>query len=129
MDKRIKEHNREIRRTAESRAREMRTWPSPLEEKMIAFLDSHGIRYKCQKVIYITADDGWIERYYIADFFIEKHNVIIEVDGKFHDSHRQADRDRTKAIEKVCPGVKVLRYRWNDFKDTSKMAELLHELM
>ena len=121
----VRVHNSEMRNQAEYRAREMRTWPSPLEEKMIAFLEEHGIDYHFQKIFYITADDGWIIRYYIADFYLEDCNVIIEMDGKFHNKHKQADRDRTKAIEEVCPGVEVLRFRWKDMSDASKMRRLL----
>lgn len=118
-------HNREIIKSAQYRAMEMQVWPSPLEEKMMEFLDSKGIYYESQKIFYIYADDGWIVTYYIADFYIPDKKIIIEVDGKFHDKHNQHDKMRTKEIQKHYPGVEVLRYRWKDLSDSVKMSELL----
>jgi very-short-patch-repair endonuclease len=92
---------------------------------MISFLDKHRVNYETQKIFYIYAENGWIIRYYIADFFVPSANVIIEVDGKFHDKQKQHDKDRTKTIQQNYPWVQVLRYRWEDFSDNTKMAELL----
>lgn len=121
----IEAHNREMIYTAEHRAAEMRLWPSPLEEKMKELLDSHDIDYECQKIFYIYADDGWIIRYYIADFYVSYARLIIEVDGKFHDEHKQHDKERTKTIQRNYPGVEVFRWRWEDFSDWYKIEELL----
>lgn len=121
----LRRHNLEVRTTAEFRASEMALYPSPLEAKMISFLDKHHVNYETQKIFYIYAENGWIIRYYIADFFVPSVNVIIEVDGKFHDKQKQHDKDRTKIIQQNYPWVQVLRYRWEDFSDNAKMAELL----
>ena len=123
---RVLDHNREIRYTAEYRANEMRTFPSKLEERMMTFLHSHNIPYEPQRVFYIYDTDGWIIRYYIADFYLPLSKVIIEVDGKkYHEHHKQHDRDRTKTIQNNYPGIEVLRFTWNDLSDESKMDELL----
>ena len=122
-------HNKEIKSSAEYRAEEMKVWPSPLEEKMKFFLDSQDIRYEQQKIFYIYADDGWIIRYYIADFYIPSKSIIIEVDGKFHNKQKQHDKTRTRTIQEQYPDVTVLRYTWNDFTDSIKMNELLNIIM
>lgn len=121
----IKLHNMEVMEQAKYRARQMDTWPSPLEERMKEFLDRHYVEYESQKIFYIYADDGWIIRYYIADFYIPEKEVIIEVDGKFHDKHKQHDKDRTKDIQEQYPSIEVLRYRWKDLSDMDKMDDLL----
>jgi len=126
--KRIHEHNKEIIYKAEYRADEMRTWPSPLEKRMKDFLDNHSIPYEDQKIFYIYADDGWIIRYYIADFYIPEKDIIIEVDGKFHDEHKQHDKMRTKTIQEHYPYVEVLRFTWKDLSNEDKMNELLWTL-
>jgi very-short-patch-repair endonuclease len=108
---RLSKHNREMMASAQLRADEMIIWPSPLEERMESFLDKHGIEYESQKIFYIYADDGWIIRYYIADFYVPDKNIIIEVDGKFHADHKQHDKMRTREIQEQYPGVEVLRYR------------------
>lgn len=124
----VRVHNQEMVRTAEYRARQMRQWPSPLERKMMNFLEKHKVHYECQKIFYIYADDGWITRYYIADFYLPESRIIVEVDGKFHDKHTQADRDRTKAIQNVLPGVEVLRYKWKDLDNKKMMEKLLDRI-
>ena len=121
----VSQHNREMIAQAEYRAGEMTVFPSRLEEMMMEFLDSNGIGYESQKIFYIYDDDGWIRRYFIADFFIPDRNIIIEVDGKFHDRHRQKDRDRTRIIQESYPDVQVLRYTWNDLSDDDVMRDLL----
>ncbi len=66
-------------------------------------------------------------RYYIADFYMPGKEIIIEVDGKFHDQHKQHDKERTKIIQKQYP-VEVLRYQWKDLQDEKKMQELLDRI-
>lgn len=125
---RIEIHNREVMTSAEYRATQMDTWPSPLEERMKKFLEENYIEYESQKIFYIYADDGWINKYYIADFFIPHANIIIEVDGKFHDDHKQHDKMRTKEIQEQYPEVEVLRYKWKDLDDIDKMDDLLNKI-
>lgn len=125
---RLSEHNKEIKANAEYRAGEMKSWPSPLEERMKVFLDEHYIDYEFQKIFYIYADDGYILRYYIADFFIPDKDIIIEVDGKFHDNQKQHDKARTRIIQENYPGIEVLRYTWKDLSDADTMEELLWNL-
>jgi len=122
------QHNSEVKASAEFRAREMKLYPSPLEIRMMDFLDSNGIFYETQKIFYIYATDRWIIRYYIVDFFIPKNNIVIEVDGKFHDKQKQHDKDRTKAIQEQYPWIEVLRYRWKDLSDENIMRELLNRI-
>ena len=125
---RVKKHNMEVMEQAKYRARQMDTWPSPLEEKMKEFLDKYNVGYEFQKIFYIYADDGWIIRYYIADFYIPEKEIIIEVDGKFHDEHKLHDKNRTREIQEQYPSVEVLRYRWKDLSDMDKMDELLYKV-
>ena len=122
---RIEIHNREVMASAQYRANQMDTWPSPLEERMKNLLDDNYIDYESQKIFYIYADDGWIIRYYIADFYIPDKDIIIEVDGKFHDRQKLHDKMRTKTIQESYPEIKVLRYTWNDMSDEDRMEELM----
>ena len=125
---RVQEHNKEIMHKAEYRAWEMTTYPSPLEERMQLFLEEHFINYELQKIFYIYDEDGWIIRYFIADFYIPDKGIVIEVDGKFHDKQRQHDKVRTRTIQEQYPEIEVLRYKWEDLKDYYKMEELLYKV-
>lgn len=124
----IKAHNREVIRAATSRAEEMIAFPSPLEERMISLLNIHNISFEFQKIFYIRAKDGYILRYYIADFYIPDKAIIIEVDGKFHDKHKIHDKMRTRYIQEQYPEVSVLRYKWKDLSDEKLMGDLVNRL-
>jgi very-short-patch-repair endonuclease len=113
---------------ARFRAEEMNIWPSPLEERMKEVLDISGIHYEQQKIFYIYADDGWIIRYYIADFYVPDKNIIIEVDGRFHDRHKQHDKMRTKEIQEQYPEVEVVRFNWNEVHNRKVMESLIEKL-
>jgi very-short-patch-repair endonuclease len=125
---RLSEHNKEVMASAEYRAGEMKTWPSPLEEKMKKYLDKHHIHYEEQKIFYIRGKDGYILKYYIADFYIPDKAIIIEVDGAFHDKHKIHDKMRTLAIQEQYPEVSVLRYRWKDLSNEDVMKKLLRRI-
>ena len=125
---RVQEHNREVMASARFRAEEMNIWPSPLEERMKEVLDISGIHYEQQKIFYIYADDGWIIRYYIADFFIPDKSIIIEVDGRFHDRHKQHDKMRTKEIQEQYPEVEVVRFNWKEVHNRKVMESLIERL-
>ena len=125
----IKAHNKEVIRAATSRAEEMIAFPSPLEERMISLLTKHHISFEFQKIFYIRAKDGYIIRYYIADFYIPDKAIIIEVDGKFHDKHKIHDKMRTRYIQESYSEVTVLRYKWADLSDEKKMGDLVNRLL
>lgn len=124
---RVQEHNREMMRSAQFRAGEMSAFPSKLEELMKKHLDSWSIRYEDQYIFYIFKKD-WIVKYYIADFYLPDRKLIIEVDGKFHEKHKQHDKQRTKDIQDQYPGIEVLRFTWKDVNDSSKMRILRDRL-
>ena len=125
---RVQDHNREVISNAEYRAMEMRIFPSKLEERMKDFLDAHWIPYEFQKIFYIYDDDGWIIRYYIADFYIPSRRIILEVDGKFHDKQKLHDKMRTRTIQENYPDVEVLRFKWKDLSDENIMNSLLYKI-
>ena len=126
---RVQEHNKEVMDSARFRAEKMNIWPSPLEERMKEVLDISGIHYEQQKIFYIYADDGWIIRYYIADFYIPDKNIIIEVDGRFHDRHKQHDKMRTKEIQEQYPKVEVVRFNWKEVHNRKIMESLIEKLI
>ena len=48
--------------------------------------------------------------YFIADFYCHKSQLIIEIDGGYHDvpEQKRYDEDRTKVLEEL--GLKVIRF-------------------
>lgn len=102
--------------------------PSWLERQMIEFLTNHKIKFEFQKIFYIRSSGGFIKQYYIADFYIPKNHIILEVDGKFHNNQVELDNFRTWNIQKHYPKTKVVRWDTNDFKSYNNMKKLLQIL-
>lgn len=121
-------HNKCEIEIANSFAKSMYKKPSPLERRMQLFLDKNGIEYEFQKVIYILDKTGSIIKFFIADFYIPKGNVIIETDGKFHDNQKEYDDERTTSIKKHYPNIQVIIWRFNDFRSPMKMRKLLEQV-
>lgn len=47
-------------------------------------------------------------RYFIADFMCKEHKLVIEIDGKIHESQQEYDEARTYVINAL--GYKVIRF-------------------
>lgn len=126
--KAIINHNGDLRKRAKEYAEDMINNPSVLESKMMEFLDCHNIKYQFQKIFYIKGRDKRISRFFIADFYISTRNVVLETDGKFHDNQKEYDDARTRSIKKHYPNVKVIRWRFDDFKSPMEMRKLLEQV-
>lgn len=83
------------------------------ELKMKLILDESGIIYEYQKVISVGG------KFYIADFYIPKNNVIIEVDGGYHNSNDMLIKDRERDIILAKHGILTLRFsHYNNLFET-----------
>jgi very-short-patch-repair endonuclease len=78
----------------------MRTNPTPAEGALAAGLLSRGIRFYPQKVLL-----G-----YIADFYIPKARLILEVDGAPHDTPWNRPYDQYRDAVLASAGFPVLRF-------------------
>lgn len=80
----------------------------PHELKMKGVLDSMGVVYEYQKVLYVGGN------FYIADFFLPEHNIIIEVDGGIHYNQEQLIKDRLRDSAFAKRGVLTIRFDTED---------------
>lgn len=126
--KAIINHNGDLKKRAREYAKDMQKEPSPLEKKMIEFLDCHNIKYEFQKIFYIKDKHKRINRFFIADFYIPMKHIILETDGKFHDRQKEYDGARTESIKNHYPNVNVIRWRFKDFGSPVKMKKLLEQV-
>lgn len=78
-------------------------------------LDTWEIEYEFQKEL-ITK-----KSFIIADFYIPSLNLMVELDGGYHSSKEQKDKDREKDIEYKNNGFKVLRIVNEKVKDFNFM--------
>ncbi len=49
------------------------------------------------------------KRFFVADFYCAKRNLVVEIDGKVHDDQQERDKFREHLIEKI--GMKVIRFK------------------
>ena len=57
-------------------------------EKLLKTFLTGKIDFEFQKIIYTDN-----KHFFIADFYIPSQNLIIELDGEYHDSIKQQDKD------------------------------------
>ena len=75
------------------------------ERLLKAFLTGK-IDFEFQKIIYTDN-----QHFFIADFYIPSKNLIIELDGEYHDDAKQQEKDiwRTKILKSL--GYRVIRFK------------------
>ena len=77
---------------------------TPAESLMKEILWSLGIHFDFQKIFFTRRS------FFITDFYLPRHKIVVEVDGSQHHKKKQAryDRNRTRYLEKVR-GLEVIR--------------------
>jgi very-short-patch-repair endonuclease len=78
---------------------------TPSETKMKAILKFMGIKYEFQKIFYTETT------FYIVDFYLPDRNIVIELDGGYHNTKEQKakDKKRSKALMGEIDGVYRLK--------------------
>ena len=125
--KRSKTNNKKMQEVAEKYALKGRNNPSPLEKVMMEFLNSHYVKYDFQKPCCIYKNNI-ITQFFIVDFYIPAKKIIIETDGKFHDTQLEYDAYRTKMIKKQHLGVTIIRWKFKNFYSVEDMKKLLKQI-
>ena len=76
-------------------------------EKLFKTFLTGKIDFEFQKIIYTDNK----KHFFIADFYIPSKNLIIELDGEYHDNIKQQDKDiwRTRILKSL--GYKVIRFK------------------
>jgi very-short-patch-repair endonuclease len=63
---------------------------------------------------------------YIVDFYCHKLKLVIEIDGGYHNTQEQREKDNLRTKELVDLGVKVIRFTNEDVeKDLDKVLETI----
>jgi len=81
------------------------------------FLKSENLDFEFQRIFYYDSS------YFIADFYLPKYKIVIEVDGGYHDTDIQniLDEKRTNILKSICGVKSVLRIS-NDETDNKKLV-------
>jgi very-short-patch-repair endonuclease len=103
-------------------ARQLRKQQTPSERRLWEILRGRkflGLKFLRQHpIIYICNDKL---HFFIADFYCAEKQIVLELDGKVHDS--QKDRDQMKDYIIKSMGLKVLRIKNEELLDIGLVLE------
>lgn len=125
----IQKHNAYQKKLARAYAAKMTRNPSALEDRMANYFNIRGIDYITQKPLFITDKRGKIIKFFIADFYIQKANLIVEVDGKFHKEEQEYDNLRDELIKDQYKGINILRLTWHDLDNQDKLNSIFQGIL
>lgn len=61
---------------------------------------------------------------YIADFYCSEKKIIIELDGKIHDSKENKESDKERDLNLAAYGIKTLRFKNSEiFENIEKVLQ------
>ena len=110
-------HSKKLQDVAKDIRRDLIKNITPSEKIIKSFLSNNRINYDFQKIIYTKSS------FYVGDFYIPDKNIIIEVDGGYHEDIIQRVKDKQRTSELLKLGInKVVRI---ENKDVYKHAALL----
>ena len=91
------------------------------ERVLYSFLTGK-IDFEFQKIIYTDNK----KHFFIADFYIPSKNLIIELDGEYHDNIKQQDKDiwRTRILKSL--GYKVIRFKNKQITESNNLFWVLN---
>ena len=91
------------------------------ERVLYSFLTGK-IDFEFQKIIYTDNK----KHFFIADFYIPSKNLIIELDGEYHDDAKQQNKDiwRTKVLKSL--GYKVIRFKNKQITESNNLFWVLN---
>jgi len=79
------------------------------EKALKIFLKECDINYKFQHILYYEGVTG--VKFFIVDFFLPKENVVLEVDGGYHNEKEQKKLDKKRTSILKANGVgKIYRF-------------------
>ena len=90
------------------------------ERVLYSFLTGK-INFEFQKIIYTDN-----KHFFIADFYIPSKNLIIELDGEYHDDAKQQNKDiwRTKVLKSL--GYRVIRFKNKQIVESKNLYWILN---
>lgn len=118
-------HNERLEAYAKEKAAWLRSHPTETEKLLKDFLKNHGIKFLFKKVIFYRPRNTFMEQYNIADFFIPKKSVIINVGNVSFSRDDKYSMVKYEELCKYCPLVSVIHWSGADFRSYQNMKALL----
>ena len=128
----ILERNEFMRNLAAERCKKLRDKRPFHELKFLHEATEAGVYFNYQHPIFIY-DGLWIERLFIADFYDPVNKVVIEVDGGYHNTEEQKERDAERdyilrkwgyKVHRITNATVAFGYGINELYDVYSVPEL-----
>ena len=90
-------------------------------ERLLKKFLTGKIDFEFQKIIYTDN-----KHFFIADFYIPSKNLIIELDGEYHDDAKQQEKDiwRTKILKSL--GYRIIRFKNKQITESRDLSWVLN---
>lgn len=90
-------------------------------ERLLKIFLTGKIDFEFQKIIYTDN-----KHFFIADFYIPSKNLIIELDGEYHDNAKQQNKDiwRTQLLHSL--GYRVIRFKNKQITESKNLFWVLN---
>lgn len=91
-------------------------------ERLLKTFLAGKIDFEFQKIIYTDNK----KHFFIADFYIPSKNLIVELDGEYHDNIKQQDKDiwRTQILKSL--GYEVIRFKNKQITESKDLFWVLN---
>lgn len=121
--------NKEVIDTAKEAARQLRKRLTAVERIMWTKLrNKMFLRKKFLRQHPIFCEYAGKTTFFISDFYCHEHRLVIEVDGKSHDSQKEYDELRTFLIN--TKGIRVVRFKNEEIEhDLPAVLEHLRKIL
>ena len=126
-EKSFKKISHLIRSEGEHNSRLMYKFPTVLENRVRKVLDDNGIKYKFQQLFYrfVKGYRQYVEAYYIANFWIPKKRLILDIQPAKRKVEVDSEKLRTFSYDGINPKAQVLRITEEDLNCPTFTQELL----
>lgn len=121
INKYIKENNKKLRELSIEYRDNLINRLTLSEKVFEKFLIDNKLNYQKQYIIHIM-EGKKISHFYIADFYLPYYNLIIEIDGGYHNEVEQIEKDKIRDITiRKKLKCKIFRFKNNDVYDNYKI--------
>lgn len=106
----VKQHNDGMLGIAKKLQKDIHLSETMAENRFYEVAKKKKLKLKRQyRIDIIRKEDGYIERFYFADFCDILHKVVFEVDGEYHFDKNQIIKDRKRDKDMKRMGYRVFR--------------------
>lgn len=106
----VKQHNSGMNGMAKRFQKDIHLTETEAENRFYEIAKKKKLRLKRQhRIDIVRKEDGYIEKFYFADFCDTLHKIVFEVDGDYHFEKEQIRKDKKRDKDMKRMGYRVFR--------------------